>query len=59
VLYSGAGTGAQQLEIERLRPNSRYQVRGARQATITADAAGRAALDVSLIGRTEIRLSPA
>jgi hypothetical protein len=57
VLHPGGSTGAaHDLGFERLRPNARYRVEGAGSSEILADAAGRARLQVTLSGRTEVWL---
>jgi hypothetical protein len=59
VLHPGAAAGEQQIKIERLKAGRRYDVRGASEATITADQNGHASLSVKLAGRTEISIQPA
>lgn len=58
VLVPGAGPVRTRVGLAQLRPLASYDVRGARQETVTADAAGRAWLEVDLGGRTELRVSP-
>lgn len=63
VLYAGvgesAGEGVQPIEVLGLRPHGRYRLQGATVSWIQADAAGRACLQVPLIGRTCFNLEPA
>jgi hypothetical protein len=59
VLYPGAANGVQRLGVERLRPGASYQARGASSARFTADAEGKAMLDVALAGRTALEIVPA
>lgn len=58
VLTPGAGQVRTRVGLAQLRPGTSYDVRGARQETVLADAAGRAWLEVDLGGRTELRVSP-
>lgn len=60
VLYPGAEASRQSLRIERLQPGRRYALTGAggAPAQLESDAAGCAAFEVDLAGRTEIRLAP-
>ncbi|HVK27917.1 MAG TPA: hypothetical protein VM575_06235 [Nocardioides sp.] len=59
VLAPGAGPLRTRIGLAQLHPGASYDVRGAREATVTADSQGRAALEVDLGGRTEVRISPA
>jgi hypothetical protein len=57
-LYPGGAPGRHTLGLERLRPNGRYAVEGASAGELSADAAGRARLEVSLEGRAAVRVAP-
>jgi hypothetical protein len=59
VLYPGAAAGVQRLGVERLKPRAIYQVRGASEQRLVADANGSAWLDVALRGRTALEIVPA
>lgn len=58
VLYPGAAPGRHALGIERLQPNGCYAVEGAEAGELTADATGRAQLEVGLDGRTPLHIAP-
>lgn len=58
VLVPGAGPVRTRVGLAQLRPLASYDVRGARQETVTADQEGRAWLEVDLGARTEVRVSP-
>jgi len=58
VLYPGDRGGIRQLTVERLRPGMRYQVTGASEAVITANASGQAKLSVQVRQRTPVNLTP-
>lgn len=58
VLYAGMGDGTQPIEVLGLRPHGLYRVQGATLNRFQADAAGRACLQVPLIGRTCFSLEP-
>lgn len=58
VLVPGAGPVRTRVGLAQLRPLASYDVWGARQEAVVADAAGRAWLEVDLGGRTELRVSP-
>ena len=57
VLRPGAGPVRTSLSVERLVPYRTYTVTGGCTDTVTADAAGRALLEVELSGRRELRLA--
>jgi hypothetical protein len=54
VLYAGRHDGAHAVGLAGLTPGAVYRVTGARAARVTADAQGRAQLEVLLAGRTEL-----
>ncbi|KAF2635183.1 hypothetical protein P280DRAFT_462019 [Massarina eburnea CBS 473.64] len=56
VLYNGKASGKQTLVFERLNPGAKYTIGNQR---VTADKAGKAAVEVDLNGRTEVNVSPA
>ncbi len=58
VLYPGAAPGPQTLGIERLEPGHSYEVTGALQNAVLADARGTAQLTVNLRDRTAVLLKP-
>ena len=58
VLYPGRGDGVERLGFERLVPGRTYAIGGTTSAALTADAAGCASLEVTLAGRTALRLVP-
>jgi hypothetical protein len=58
VLYPGAAAGRHTIQIERLRSNGRYAVDGAQEKELSADAQGRASLEVELTGRTALHIVP-
>ena len=58
VLRSGNGAGRQRLGIADLQPEQVYDVAGAVQDQLTPDASGKAAIEVDLDGRAEVRVSP-
>lgn len=58
VLVPGEGALRTRITLAQLRPGASYDVRGARTSTMVADREGRAALEVDLGGRTEVRVSP-
>jgi hypothetical protein len=58
VLYNGNKAGVQRIGIERLKPGSNYIVKET-NIRFTADAAGKASLDVALDGRTAVHIIPA
>ena len=58
VLRSGNGGGRSSLGIGRLDPERSYDVIGALQAEITADACGRATIELDLADRAEVRIIP-
>lgn len=59
VLVPGEGPVRSRLTIGQLRPGTRYAVAGARVAEVTADHEGRAAVEVDLDARREVRVAPA
>jgi hypothetical protein len=59
VLYPGNGAGKQTVRIERLKPGRDYIVQGQGTARRTATADGTLDLDVTLEGRTAIKILPA
>jgi hypothetical protein len=59
VLVPGEGPVRTRLTLAQLRPGTRYDVTGARDATLTADGEGRAVVEVELGRRQEVRVSPA
>jgi len=58
VLLPGAGAVRTPLAIERLVPGRTYAVTGATTGEVTADASGRAVVEVDLGARLEVRLAP-
>lgn len=58
VLRPGNGGGRTTLAIERLHPSRAYHVEGATTETITADATGRALVDIELDDRREVGIHP-
>ncbi|MGW0890246.1 linalool dehydratase/isomerase domain-containing protein [Saccharopolyspora sp. NPDC002578] len=58
VLRPGAGPVRTVLAVDRLVPGSAYRVAGACADEVTADARGRAVVEVDLDGRRELRLYP-
>lgn len=58
VLHPGNGNGQQTLGLAQLVPGRSYGVRGAAHTTLTADADGKAMLNVMLDGRTAIEITP-
>jgi hypothetical protein len=58
VLRPGNGAARQALRIDRLRPGRAYDVAGAVDGALTADASGSAFVDVVLDGRTEVQIAP-
>ena len=59
VLHPGAAPGIQTIGLSRLVPGRGYAVTGAQTGAVTADADGRARLDVMLDGRTPVQITPA
>jgi len=60
VLHPGlADVGRQRLGIEQLRPGATYRVSGATVDETVADARGRTTVEVDLVGRREVHLTPA
>lgn len=58
-LYSTGAQTRQTLAIERLRPGKAYRVEGTgAPPVVTADALGRARLELTIAGRTAVRLVP-
>lgn len=58
VLYPGGGAREQKIGFARLRPGRVYAVAGEIDRKLVADSEGRAYLNVSLAGRTQIHLKP-
>lgn len=58
VLVPGNGAVRTRLGLGQLRPGASYDVAGARERFLTADAAGRAAVEVDLGGRLEVSITP-
>lgn len=58
VLRPGNGAGRQRLGIADLQPEQDYHLAGAVQSAVTADATGKASIDVDLDGRAEVRVTP-
>lgn len=58
VLVPGEGPLRTRIGLAQLRPGASYDVRGAWPETVVADGEGRAALEVDLGRRTEVRVSP-
>ena len=54
----GNGGGRQRLGISRLQAEHGYDVAGAVEDELTPDASGKAAIEVDLDRRAEVRLSP-
>jgi hypothetical protein len=59
VLRPGAGPVRASLGLDRLAPHGQYRVQGTGAETITADARGRALVDVDLADRHVLRIHPA
>jgi hypothetical protein len=59
VLYNGADPGDYRILIERLRPETTYEVVGARPPRFTAPSGGVVELQVELRGRTHVHIRPA
>ncbi|KAK7190641.1 hypothetical protein DPSP01_007295 [Paraphaeosphaeria sporulosa] len=59
VLYNGKSAGKQKLGFERLTPGGMYKIMKETVETITADAQGKASIEVDLNGRTALTVSPA
>jgi hypothetical protein len=59
VLRPGNGPVRVTLGLDRLTPGGRYRVAGGTATELTADAEGRALLEVELAGRHELRVYPA
>lgn len=59
VLRPGDGPVRTTLSVDRLRPGTAYRVDGTCQTLITADAQGRALVEVDLGDRREVRIRPA
>jgi hypothetical protein len=57
VFYNGKAAGKQTLGFERLQPNRKYNLDNGQH--LTADASGRATVEVHIDGRTPIMLTPA
>ena len=59
VLYPGSAVARQRLQIERLDADREYRLESTGQSqTFRADANGKAAIDVDLVGRTEVHIQP-
>jgi hypothetical protein len=58
LLYPGAEPGVYPITIERLRPNREYQVREYAKQRFTADAEGKAILEIPIAGRTPFEIVP-
>ncbi|MGN6609237.1 MAG: hypothetical protein ACTHMS_19765 [Jatrophihabitans sp.] len=58
VLRPGRGPRRTLLRVERLEPHREYEVRGGRDAVVTASATGEALVDIELEDRHELRLAP-
>ncbi|MFC8527417.1 hypothetical protein [Nocardia sp. NPDC057227] len=58
VLRPGAGAQRVRLAVHRLAPGREYQLSGAVEATLTADAEGRAVFEVDLDGRRAVAVVP-
>ncbi|MFC8528815.1 hypothetical protein [Nocardia sp. NPDC057227] len=58
VLYPGAGPVRANLALDRLVPDRLYTASGATEATIRADATGRAVITVEVGARTPVRVEP-
>lgn len=58
VLRPGSGSTRTRIAVARLRPHRVYQVRGARDAVVTADGDGRALVEIDLDDRLEVHLRP-
>lgn len=58
VLRPGDGPCRTTLGLERLRPHTSYAVQGALASTLTADAEGRALVEVDLADRLEVTVTP-
>jgi hypothetical protein len=58
VLYNGGSAGPQQVTVERLKPQTQYEMVGATTPTIASDATGAAMFSVNLQGRTAVSLRP-
>jgi hypothetical protein len=59
VLYPGTQASRQRLQLERLRPNGEYRVESLEGSwTLRADNLGKAALEIDLHGRTQLRIQP-
>jgi len=56
VLRPGGGSRRTTLGLARLRPGAAYRVTGGVCDQVTADEAGRALLEVELVGRTEVHV---
>jgi hypothetical protein len=56
VLYNGAESGEQRLKLERLRPDTQYNINNG-DKTFTSDSSGQAELFVYLDGRTEVNIT--
>ncbi|AEF37825.1 conserved hypothetical protein [Mycolicibacter sinensis] len=59
VLRPGAGAARVSIGVRHLHPGGRYRVNGAVDSEVTADNQGRSHLEVDLIDRTEVSLTPA
>ena len=57
VLYNGAEPGEQRLKLERLKPDTDYNVNGG-EKTFKSDSKGEAELFVHLDGRTAVKVMP-
>ena len=58
VLYPGAKPGVYHITVERLHPNREYQVREYAKQRFTADAQGKARLEIPIAGRTPFEIVP-
>jgi len=58
VLYPGAKPGVYYITVERLKPNREYQVREYAKQRFTADAEGKATLEIPIAGRTPFEIVP-
>ena len=56
VLYNGAEPGEQRIKLERLKPDTSYQINGG-EREFTSDANGHTELYIYLDGRTEIKVT--
>jgi hypothetical protein len=58
VLYPGEKPGVYSITVERLKPNREYQVREYAKQRFTADAQGKATLEIPIAGRTPFEIVP-